>query len=298
MERNILILLLLALCIGFGAGIFYNLDSRNAESEQILFVHADNRGDDYGPGTYIYPTHQHFAPHEGLFDLLHFTVLAGEEYYQFLLTFKHITNPWQARYGFSHQLIQIYIDNGPGGSTQTLIPGANVAFSEKSPWNHLIKASGWGADLYRPGEDPDVVSRGERVMIQLVEGEDTIRIQIPMEELGSLADASYYVLIGSFDVFGKDNYREVNKEVGTWYLGGGDDSIYNPNVIDMVTPSHLCQKEMLGNWSAQEEELAVLYPVGERRDLMQFFRLAGFFFLFILALILFLYWKPSPRPIL
>lgn len=295
MKRNVLLLWLLALLVGFWAGIFYNLDSQDSEGEEILLVHLDDQGDDYGPGTYLYPTHQHFAPHEGLFDLLRFEVLQREEEYQFQITFQEMTNPWRARYGFSHQLIQIYIDNGPGGSTKTLLPGANVVFSGENPWNYLVKASGWGVNLYRPGEDPDLISRQDRLKIEHLEGENTIRILVPREELGSLKDAAYYVLSGSFDVFGPDNYREVQREVGTWYLGGGDDSYYNPNVVDMLTPSHLCQRELLGNWSSQEERLALLYPIGGRPGIQTLLPWAGLLLLFMLVLLLFIRHRPKKQ---
>lgn len=287
MKRNILLLLLLGLLTGFFTGVFYHLNTEVSGTERILFQHVDAKGDDYGPGTYIYPTHQHFEPHEDLFDLHRFKVLEVGDMYHFLISFGKITNPWRARYGFSHQLIQIYIDNEPGGSLTTLIPGANVTFHEENPWNYLIKASGWGVDLYHWEEDPDEVSREEMPSIHLLE-RDTILIEVPREELGTLDEALYYVLSGSFDVFGKDNFREVREEVATWYLGGGSDSTFNPNVLDILTPESICQKEMLGNWSEEEERLALIYPVGDRRDLLSFLRTAGIFLLFILSLILLL----------
>lgn len=295
MKKNLLLMLLFAILLGFLAGVFYKLHETQDQGDRILFQRADERGDDYGPGTYIYPTHDHFEPHEGLFDLLGFKVARSGGYYQFLLTFGHINNPWRARYGFSHQLIQIYIDNEPGGSLTTLVPGANVAFYEKNPWNYLIKASGWGADLYQVGDDPDETSREDGLSIHLLEEENTILIQVPIEKLGPLESASYYVLIGSFDIFGKDNYREVEEEVGTWNLGGGSNTPYNPNVMDILTPKNACQKEILGSYAEEEGRFAVLYPVGDRRDLLSFMRTAGIFGLFILLLLLFFYLQREKR---
>lgn len=288
MKRKVILLLFFALLTGFFTGVFYRLQTHDLSSEEILFLHVDERGDDYGSGTYMYPTHHHFEPYEGLLDLLQFKVIRVGDYYQFFLTFRLITNPWRARYGFSHPLIQIYIDNKVEGSLTTLTPGANVTFYEKNPWNYLIKASGWGVDLYHVGEDPDEVSRSDDLSIHLLEEESTILIQVPEEKLGSLDHAWYYVLIGSFDIFGQDNFREVREEVGAWHLGGGSDTPYHPNIVDILTPEGTCQKEILGNYSTEEERFAVLYPVGDTRDLFSFLKTAGVFLLFILSLILLL----------
>ncbi|NLZ44932.1 MAG: hypothetical protein GX894_08750, partial [Clostridia bacterium] len=51
-------------------------DGSNPPGEEITvhFYAGDPEGDDYGPGSYIYPSDPAFAPYEGLFDLLAFRV--------------------------------------------------------------------------------------------------------------------------------------------------------------------------------------------------------------------------------
>ena len=111
-----------------------------ASAEPIVaFEMNDPIGDDYGPGTYTYPTHKAFLP--GLFDLTSFRVSYDVEYVYFDNTFREVTNTWNAPEGFSHQLINIYIDTTKGaGRTDTIRKGAMVAFDKRYGWDILIKA--------------------------------------------------------------------------------------------------------------------------------------------------------------
>ncbi|MGM0470862.1 MAG: glucodextranase DOMON-like domain-containing protein, partial [Bacillota bacterium] len=65
----------------------------NINAQEPLVQFDDPSGDDYGPGTYIYPTNEHFAPHQQLFDLLEFRVDQKEGKYRFNFKFGAITNP-------------------------------------------------------------------------------------------------------------------------------------------------------------------------------------------------------------
>ncbi|HAH97520.1 MAG TPA: hypothetical protein DCL69_11575, partial [Firmicutes bacterium] len=39
---------------------------------RVYFEMEDPSGDDYGPGTYLYPQNESFSPYSGLFDLIRF----------------------------------------------------------------------------------------------------------------------------------------------------------------------------------------------------------------------------------
>lgn len=232
-------------------------------AQEALFEMEDPEGDDYGPGTYVYPTSEQFTPFEGLFDLRKVRVEERESDYIFRFKFGTVTNPWHAPYGFSHQLIQIYIDNQDSGATTVFKKGANVRFSQEFPWNKLIKITGWNIKVFGYQDDPSRESKQVAdAEAEVLEDKQTIQAWIPKGLIGDLDSAYYYVLVGSLDGFSYDNYRPVTEEVDDWKFGGGTDTQYNPNVLDILVPEDKSQKEILSGYDVEAEELATLYPVG------------------------------------
>jgi carbohydrate-binding DOMON domain-containing protein len=252
--------------------------------ETVVFEQSDPVGDDYGPGSYIYPTGDQFAPYEGLFDITSFKVTSEEDSYYFYFDFVRVTNPWQAKYDFSHQLIQVYIDNQDGGQTKPFKPGANVRFESQHPWNKLVKITGWSLELYSPGDKADKEQRLETGKVDLIE-KTTVKVAVPKEELGELEKAHYYVLIGSLDGFGYDNYRQVASEAADWKFGGGTDTDINPNVLDTLVPEGMKQKQVLGGYDEEEGKLATLRAVGPELSLpLKFIVIFGFILVLIFSL--------------
>ncbi|SJZ42046.1 glucodextranase DOMON-like domain-containing protein [Selenihalanaerobacter shriftii] len=233
--------------------------------DNYLFQMTDPQGDEYGPGTYIYPTSQQFVPFEGLFDLLNFKVKDVDSNYIFELKFTSITNPWHAKYGFSHQLVQIYIDNDLGGATNVFKKGANVKFDPDTPWNKLIKINGWNIKVFDYQDKPTAkdgdISEAE---VQILDDQQTIQVSIPKKKIGDLKAAKYYLLVGSLDGFSYDNYRPVVKEVSEWKFGGGTDTEFNPNVLDILVPEDKEQKEILSSYDVKNGEFAMIYSVGSK----------------------------------
>jgi carbohydrate-binding DOMON domain-containing protein len=246
----------------------------------VAFEMNDPIGDDYGPGTYTYPTHKAFLP--GLFDLTSFRVSYDVEYVYFDTTFREVTNTWNAPEGFSHQLINIYIDTTKGlGRTDTIRKGAMVAFDKRYGWDILIKALGWGgcrAFTSNDGEEAKGISDGLEAGV-LPDGE-TVRVKVPLPIIGQPeASWGYYVLIGSQDAFGDDDFRPVMEEASSWTFGGGSNLEFSPNVIDMLAPEggRFSQERLLGSYDAGKGVLAVLVPVsaGMARRGVAFFGLSS-----------------------
>jgi len=248
--------------VGAGLGGFVG---RAALAEPLVVLEMDDPvGDDYGPGTYVYPTHKAFVP--GLFDLTHFKVSHDAEYVYFDATFREVTNPWNAPEGFSHQLINIYIDTTPGaGRTDTIRKGALVAFERKHAWDLVIKALGWGGCRVFTAQDT-AEARGisEGLSASVLPDGKTVRIAVPKAIIGEPGKGwGYYVLVGSQDAFGDDDFRPVMEEAGSWTFGGGTDLDIDPNVIDMLAPARGrgSQERLLGSYDVQKGTLAVLTPV-------------------------------------
>ncbi|WP_018247923.1 glucodextranase DOMON-like domain-containing protein [Orenia marismortui] len=250
----ILVFLIIFFCICYGSIV-------EAESN-IIFQMNDPVGDEYGPGTYTYPKNEQFSPYEGLFDLTYFKVDSSNENYNLYFKFIELVNPWHAKYGFSHQLVQVYISNSDEGKLETFKKGANIRFEERNPWNKLIKITGWSLEVfdYQDKATKDAIIKEDR--IEILDDKKTIKVSIPKELLGDLSKAQYYVLVGSLDGFAYDNYREVIKESEGWKFGGGSNTDLNPNVLDILVPEGMDQKEILGSFDLQQGRLAVVRAVG------------------------------------
>mgnify|MGYP006283874637 CR=1 FL=1 len=253
--------------------------------QNILFEMSDPVADDYGPGTYIYPHNEQFKNYQGLFDLTDFKVLADNNNYIFYFKFNQITNPWHAPYGFSHQLIQVYIDNNEGGSRETFKQGANVKFEKQHPWNQLLKITGWNVELVSLADKNPSYNSLSSAEVKFKQ-DKLIKVSIPQAKLNDLSEAHYYVLIGSVDGFNYDNYRQVTAEGGDWKFSGGSDSDLNPNVIDVLVPEGLNQKQVLGSFALDEGELATLRAVGPELGLSwKLVIIFGFAIVFIITIV-------------
>lgn len=233
-------------------------------AEAVIFEADDPKGDEYGPGTYSYPTDGTFAPFKGLFDMTHFRVSHDKNNVYFDVTFVEITNPWSAPEGSSHALINIYIDTKPGqGRTTTLNEGAFVTFDPNHAWDVFIKGIGWGGSrVFFSTDKPGSAGVSRGIRLELLKDKKTMRITVPKSVIGEPSESwKYYVLIGSQDGYGPDNFRPVNEKAGQWVLGGGTDLNFEPNVVDLLAPAEgtYSQKAQLGSWK-QDGTLAVIYP--------------------------------------
>ncbi len=242
------------------------------------FEMKDPTGDDYGPGTYTYPTHKAFLP--GLFDLTHFRVSYDVEYVYFDTTFREVTNPWNAPEGFSHQLISIYIDTTKGmGRTDTIRKGAMVAFDKRYAWDICIKALGWGGcRAFTAHDDGESKGISDGLEASVLPDGKTVRVKVPLPIIGQPdANWGYYVLIGSQDAFGEDDFRPVMEESTSWTFGGGSNLGVNPNVIDMLAPEggKFSQERLLRSYDAERGALATLVPAftGTARQGLAFLKL-------------------------
>ena len=232
---------------------------------EILFYWQDQCQDDYGPGTYLYPSHHHFPSGKGLWDLQFFMIEDRSTEYVFHFTFTDLPDPWSGFFGFSHPLIHLYVDNAEGGEMAALEPLEQIQMDPCSPWDKAVIVCGWWLKGVRAGEDwysPELdVSwdnprppnlPGSKVEI----GGTTILVSIPKDWLGNLEDAKYYVLVGSYDPLDSQHFRRVQEEKSLWYFGGGLADEYNPPIIDILVPNGFCQKEILSQYPI------ILRPIG------------------------------------
>lgn len=256
---------LAALVLMMGSAMPMPSTATGVGQERLVWEVDDPEGDDYGPGTYVYPTNPAFAPFSGIFDLTGFKVSCDDENAYFDIELARIANTWNAPEGFSHQLINIFIDTTPGaGRTDTLREGAFVSFMPQYAWDVNIKIMGWGGSrVYFASDDATSPGRIHGLAVEALPDGNTIRATVSQEVIGEpLESWKYYVLVASQDGYGSDNFRPVMGEAGPWVFGGGSDLNINPNIIDILAPEDgpYSQEDQLGSWNVSERRYSMLVP--------------------------------------
>ncbi len=239
----------------------------SAGDYQKIFSIEDPVGDDYGPGTYLYPTDDIFKAEEGLFDITSFSISEKEDTYLLAFEFAKIIDPWQSKFGFSLPFIELYIDNQKGGSSELFRNGSNIRLNPRNPWDILITFNGWWVRAYNPDDrekKADFWNTDENpwdVKQSHVEvKENTIFLELGKEVTGELEGAYLYLLVGSFDPFGPGYYRNVGNNYSKWEFAELDtsDLQYAPRVIDLILPNGRIQSTVLSNFS---EDYPLIYPL-------------------------------------
>ncbi|ASJ10265.1 amylopullulanase [Thermococcus sp. P6] len=233
-------------------------------------VVKDPEGDDYGPGTYTYPTNKVFKP--GVFDLLKFKMLEGSDDWTLEFYFKDLGgNPWNGPNGFSLQIIEAYLDFKEGGNTSAIKmfpdgPGANVNLDPEHPWDVALRIAGW--DYGNIIVLPNGTSIQGEMQISADPTKNAIIVKVPKKYL-SVSDYGLYaaVLVGSQDGYGPDKWRSVATEAEQWKLGGAEpDAVINgvaPRVVDLLAPEGFkpSQEEQLKSYDASGMKLATVKAV-------------------------------------
>ncbi|MEE2974057.1 MAG: glucodextranase DOMON-like domain-containing protein, partial [Candidatus Thermoplasmatota archaeon] len=203
----------------------------------------DAVGDETGDGDYVYPLATDFNTPGGggLWDATHLTVRQSAWNAQFILTMNEMTDIWGLANGFSHQIVQIYVDQGDTSYGRTsMLTGANAEVHPDWAWEVAISGTGEpGAVQAVQAETGSASARGVDVSGDV--DAKTITFTVSKDVIGSdIPNYRYIIVIGSQDGFGTGKWRDVMEEPATWTLGGGanpapDDGIdYDPNIIDVI----------------------------------------------------------------
>jgi hypothetical protein len=152
-----------------------------------------------------------------------------------------MTDIWGLANGFSHQIVQIYVDQGETSYGRTsMLTGANAEVHPDWAWEVAISGTGEpGAVQAVQAETGSASARGIDVNGDV--DAKTITFTVSKDVIGSdIPNYRYIIVIGSQDGFGTGKWRDVMEEPATWTLGGGanpaeDDGIeYDPNIIDVI----------------------------------------------------------------
>ena len=203
----------------------------------------DDLGDETGDGDYVYPLSSDFAtPNDGgLWDVQKLTIKQSAWNAQFILQMGEMTDIWGLSNGFSHQIVQIYVDQGTSSyGRTTMLDGANAEVHPDWAWEVAISGTGEpGAVMAVQANTGSTSSRGVDVSGNV--DEKTITFTVSKDVIGDdIPNYRYIVVVGSQDGFGTGKWRDVDADASTWTLGGGSDPAaadgvdYDPNIIDIV----------------------------------------------------------------
>jgi len=227
-----------------------------------VFSLQDPPGDDFGPGTYVYPLNPVFSP-EGIFDLVRYAIYDAGDAWQLAFDFTVLPNPWNGPQGFSHPLILLFLDVAEGGRTDLHkeAEAAQVAFDPEHPWDVFIRIAGWpayGRHLWTAaGEGPYLVS------VTADSKRGRIIVTVPKDLVPSVS-GWHYVLVASQDGYGKDYVRAIGKAPGEWTGGGCSDPLWAPQVYDLLAPTVEDQIAQLSDYDVAARCYATLTPVEMR----------------------------------
>ncbi|MEE8441992.1 MAG: glucodextranase DOMON-like domain-containing protein [Spirochaetia bacterium] len=219
---------------------------------QAVLAITDPTGDDYGPGTYTYPTDVVFVP--GSYDIESFSVAHNER--NLVFTFKvgaQIGNPWGSAIGLSVQTFDIYIDVDPGAGTgaSELLEGRNARLQAGDGWDLAVWVEGWSQKILVPNAEGNPVELPGNPVRAIVDGANgTITILVPKsaiaEAAGIQADSlapeswAYAGMVLSQEGFpsaGVRRVRDVNPTSSQWRLGGGSGERADTRILDIAIPA-------------------------------------------------------------
>ena len=220
----------------------------------IVFEAVDPEGDDYGPGSYVYPTEPLFTP--GSYDLTYFSV--GESGENLVFTFDvlaPVLNPWDSPNGLSIQTFDVYVDTDPGtaNGARRLLDGRNASLAAGSAWDRALTVEGWYPALYVAEADGSVTETEPTFKVLVFPDKGRVTAHIPKALFGE-GDPSQWAyavaLLGQegFPSTGVRRVRDVNVAAEQWRFGGGDGSVNGTRIIDLLALDPGEQESMLSSY--------------------------------------------------
>ncbi len=219
---------------------------------------SDPEGDDYGPGTYTYPTDAVFTGKA--FDLKSFKVAYDENNIIFKVElFGAISNAWGSPNNLSIQTLDIYVDVDPGQETgeRKLLPGRNLSLQAEDGWEYAIWAEGWTPQILKPDEagvEPKPISDAElKIIVDPASRSVTIRVPKTVFGDGDPSQWGYAVAVmgqEGYPASGVWRIRDVEASAAQYRFGGAPDDANHTRVIDILLPEGITptQMEMLSNY--------------------------------------------------
>lgn len=226
------------------------------EAASVLRQWNDATGDDYGPGSYTYPTEPVFV--DGAFDIISVKIKDYDEAGQIEFEIEMGDLPtsqvvdWAPYYPpVNLQKIDIYIDAHGGGSSQGL-PNRAANLVPTDYWDWAISADGWWVGMLASNGQSIFDGYTQNVTDVAMTADttsDIIRIRVNKsaftDNLGAanwseFENWDFIAISMGHDGSGLDGVRWVNAgSASQWQFGGGAESDIDPNIIDMTVSAGL-----------------------------------------------------------
>jgi len=241
--------------------------------ETTIFLEVqDPVGDDYGPGSYIYPEDAVFK--DSVFDAQTFS--AGYDEDNLVLTFSFVApveNPWGSASGLALQTLDVYIDTDPGEGTgaRKLLPGRNAALVEGFGWEVAVWAEGWNPQVLQV--DPDTLeakvyseaTSGMKIIVDAAKNAVIVRVPLSFLPEGDPASWGYAAAVLSQEGYPSEGVwrvRDVDETPAQYLFGGGPVDVNHTRIIDLILPegSEPDQAAVLSNYPSSQEAIDSLSP--------------------------------------
>ena len=214
--------------------------------------------DDYGEGSYKYPTDGVFIP--GSYDFEGFS--AGITDKNLVLNFdilSAIKNPWGSPRSLSVQTIDVYIDKDFGANTGVKELG-NYRFAKMpdgSGWEYHIVIEGWEPQIWKslPSGESELVTNQFDIVVVPDKGVIVVKLDIESQLGGGNPEEWHYgVVMMSQDGYGPNGsrIREINPSAEQYRGGGAPNVINHPNIFDVIFPDEGVQEEFLSSYDNYE----------------------------------------------
>jgi hypothetical protein len=221
-------------------------------SAQESWTISDPEGDDYGPGTYTYPTSGDFPA--GVYDVTSVDIEDTDGSWDFTVnTAGTFTNPWGADVGFSVQAIQIYLQdpNAPGDAAVSTSPREGLVSTFQENYHYRIAVHGEGLTVVETPEE----TLTDAFPASAGPDNQSITFSVPKEhfETDDITQMKAAILMAGHDGFGPGGIR-VNfaAEAAEYTFGGADPDAVDsaPRIIDLVGPDSVLDQEEILSYSA------------------------------------------------
>ena len=236
-----------------------------------VFLSVDDpQGDDYGPGSYVYPTDAVFQSQ--VFDLQSFSIALDEKNLIFNFAFYGpIPNPWGSPNNLALQTLDVYVDKDPGASSgsRLLMPGRNAALSPENGWEYAIWAEGWTPQIVAPDADTGDLKQVTGVDFKIIVDPSgkTVSLRVPLSVFGEGDPTTwgYAAAVLSQDGFpstGVWRVRDIESQAAQWRFGGGSEDTNHTRIIDYAWPESETptQEEMLSTYQSSSTAVGDLSP--------------------------------------
>lgn len=216
------------------------LVAASAAAQEVTF--KDPTGDDFGPGSYTYPTDTVYKA--GSFDLVSFALEAsGKKANVAVGVNSALEDPWGMKVGFAVQMVFVFIDTDhkEGSGFTDGIPGTNVKFGAADAWDKAIILSPQAAARVRTEVETKAPSMMSAILVPgRTKGTGrAISGSVDLADLGGGDPATwgYQVVVQSNEGFPESAEvltRRVNEYEGQHRFGGGNDGMCDPHVMDVL----------------------------------------------------------------